>query len=341
MAITAFPMNASGGSPVYSSQQFRDGVAALLNPGASGLQAQAGVRPGSGLAVSVSGSTVTITPGVAVVQGGSSTAQGPYMLIVDANVTKTLTAADGTNPRVDLVYARIRDTDADGSGARDGDVLLLTGAAAASPAAPTPTDASWTPLATITVPKSGGGSPVVSYASRAYTAAAGGLTVGSVAPPDPYVGQLWDSGGGTQRWDGTQWRYLSYAPVANLQADAPPFDTTATWVDFLPGSWAPLSVVVPPSGMVRVTMSADVQNTNTSTSTCHATWRASGALTVTASPSNSLSVAGTRLAASRSRLLTGATVGATLTITPQWNISSGGSGTAAIQGGTLEVQPVA
>ena len=342
MTITAFPLNASGGAPAYSSQQFRDALAVLLSPGASGLQVQPGVRPGPGLDVTVAGTTVTVSAGVAVIQGGSSTVQGPYMLVADAATTLTLTAADGTNPRVDLVYAQVRDTDADGSGARDGAILYLAGAPAASPVAPTPSGvASWVPLATISVPKSGGGSAVVSTASRPYTAAAGGLTVGAVAPPSPYTGQLWDSGDGTRRWDGTRWRYLTYEPVANTQQAAPPFDTTNAFTDFLAASWAPITVTVPPSGMVRVTISADIINTNTSTSTVHAAWRASGAVTIAAGPYNALSTWGSRVAGSRTRLIQGAAAGQALTITPQWMISSGNSSTATLQGGTLEVTPVA
>lgn len=342
MTVTAFPINAASGAPAYPSQLFRQALTALLNPGASGLQVQPGVRPGAGLDVTVSGTTITVTAGVAVVQGGSATTQGPYMAYSDATTTLTLTAADGTNPRVDLVYMRVRDTDADASGARDGTILYLAGTASASPVAPTPASTpSYTVLATISVPKSGGGSPAVSYAARPYTAAAGGLTIGSIAPPSPYVGQLWDSGDGTRHWDGTQWRYFTYATVANTQQAAPPFTTTGAFVDFLPASWAPITVTVPPSGMVRVTVSADILNTNTSTSTCHCTWRASGAITVAAGPYNSLSVAGVRQAGSRTRLIQGATVGGSLLITPQWNISSGSASTAQIQGGTLEVTPVA
>lgn len=341
MTITAFPINASSGAPAYSSQQLRQAQTALLSPGATGLQVQPGVRPGAGLDVTVSGTTITVTAGVVVVQGGSATTQGPYMLAADATTTLTLTAADGTNPRVDLIYARVRDTDADASGARDGSILYLAGTASASPVAPVPSSTpSYTVLATISVPKSGSGSPVVSYAARPYTAAAGGVTVGLISPPNPYVGQLWDSGDGTRRWNGTAWAYLLYAPVSNTQQAAPPFTTTGTFVDFLSASWAPITVTVPPSGNVRVTISADILNTNTTTSTCYCTWRASGALTVSAGPYNSLLVAGGRLAASRSRLLTGATAGGSLTITPQWEISSGNSSTAQIQGGTLEVVPV-
>ncbi|WP_333770951.1 hypothetical protein [Streptomyces sp. IBSBF 2435] len=340
MTITAFPINASAGSPAYSSQQFRESLAALLSPGAAGLQVQAGVRPGPGLGVSVSGTTVTVTPGVAVIQGGSSVAQGPYMLVADANVTATLAAADATNPRVDLVYARVRDTDADGSGARDGAVLVLTGVPAPSPVAPTPTDPSCVVLATVSVPKSGGGAAVVSTATRAYTAAAGGLTVGTVAPPNPYTGQLWDSGDGTRRWDGTRWRYLSYAPVTSAQAANPPWTTSGVFVDFLSASWAPVTVTVPPSGMVRVTIGADVMNVVSSTGLTQAAWRASGAATIAPGPSTSILVRGTRISAGRSYLITGATVGASLTITPQWYITSGGAGTVSITGGTLEVTPV-
>lgn len=341
MTITAFPINASSGAPAYSSQLFRQALTALLNPGNGYLAVQPGVRPGPGLSVTVSGTTITVNAGVGIVQGGSSTVQGPYMLYSDGTVTKTLTAADGTNPRVDMVYARIRDTDADASGFRDGDIIYLAGTAAASPVAPTPTDPSYIVLATISVPKSGGGSAAVSTSARAYTAAAGGVTVGSVAPPNPYTGQLWDSGDGTRRWNGTAWSYLVYEPASNAQAASPPFTTTAAYVDFLTASWAPLAVTVPPSGMVRVTIGADITNTNTSTATCHATWRASGATTLAAGPDHNLTVSGSRIAGSRSRLITGATPGATLTITPQWNISSGNSGTAAITGGTLEVAPVA
>lgn len=341
MTITAFPINAAAGSPAYSSQQHRQAMAALLSPGASGLRVQQGVRPGAGLDVTVAGTTITITAGVAVVQGGSSTSQGPYMLVTDASVTKTLTAADATYARVDLVYARVRDTDADASGARDGDIVYLAGTPGASPVAPVPAGASWVPLATISVPKSGGGNPVVSTSTRPYTAAAGGLTVGAVAPPAPYTGQLWDSGDGTRRWDGTRWRYLVYAPQVTTQSANPPFDTTGVYVDFLTASWAPITVTVPPSGMVRVTVSADIQNINTATSTCYAAWRASGAATISASSSNYILVSGTRIAASRAYLIQGATVGAALTITPQWRFSSGTSATAMLLGGMLEVTPVA
>ncbi|MET8404523.1 hypothetical protein [Streptomyces sp900116325] len=344
MTITAFPINASAGSPSYASQSFRQALTALLSPGSGGLQVQSGVRPGGGLAVSVAGSTITITAGAGVVQGGSSAVQGPYLFYNDASVTRTLTAANATNPRVDLVYARIRDTDADASGARDGDVLYLAGTAAASPVAPTPADPSYIVLATISVPKSGSGSPSVSTATRAYTAAAGGVTVGSVAPAAPYTGQLWDAGDGLRRWTGTEWRYLKYDPQVSKQLLNPgSFPVTATFTDFLASQWPPLTFTVPPSGMAWISIGGAVHNQITTTSTIWVVWRASGGYTAAASAENGVAAAGGRTYATRRVLVSGMTPGASVTLTPQWYVSSVGTvGTQTFTtSGQMSVEPVA
>lgn len=344
MTITAFPINASSGAPAYSSQQFRQALAALLSPGSSGLSPQQGVRPGPGLDVTLSGTTITITAGVAVVRGGSSTIQGPYLVHSDGSVTRTLTAANATNPRIDLVYARIRDTDADASGARDGDILYLAGTAAASPTAPTPTDASYTILATISVPKSGGGTPAVSYATRAYTAAAGGVTIGSVSPPSPYLGQLWDSGDGLRRWDSTQWRYLKLDPQLSTQVSAPTsYGTTGSWVDFTSAQWPTLTFTVPPSGKAWVGVSSAVGNVVSTTATAWVSWRASGGYTFAASEANGVSSYGGRCYATRRTLLTGLTAGASVVITPQWQVSSAGTPGSVTRttDGQLTIEPVA
>ncbi|TXS35711.1 hypothetical protein [Streptomyces sp. OR43] len=344
MTITAFPINASGGSPSYASQSFRQALAALLSPGSGGLQVQAGVRPGGGLTVSVAGSTITITAGAAVVQGGSSTTQGPYLFYSDASVTRTLTAANATNPRVDVVYARIRDTDSDASGARDGDVLYLAGTPAASPATPTPTDPSYIVLATINVPKSGAGSAAVSTATRAYTAAAGGVTVGSVAPGAPYTGQLWDSGDGLRRWTGTEWRYLKYDPAVSRQLLAPTsYPATATFTDFSAAQWPPLTFTVPPSGSAWISIGGAIQNQVTTTATVWVVWRASGGYTQAAVAANAIASAGGRIYATRRVLVTGLTPGVTVTLTPQWYVSSVGTvgGQTFTTDGQLSVEPVA
>ncbi|MEU0675485.1 hypothetical protein ABZ330_21840 [Streptomyces sp. NPDC006172] len=216
MGSHALGINASGGAPAYNAQQFRQSVSALTTPGASGLQAIPGARPGTGLAVSVAGSTITVTPGSAVVQGASSTVQGPYLAALDANWTQALTAADGTNPRIDLVYLRVRDTDADGSGQRDCIPVYVAGTPAASPTAPTiPAGTTGIVLATISVPKSGAGSPTVSTAARQITVASGGILPTPTAPANPYVGQYWDDGTQLRRWNGTVWE--TYGPVPQWQ----------------------------------------------------------------------------------------------------------------------------
>lgn len=342
MTITAFPINAASGAPAYSSQQFRQALAALLNPGGSGLSVQAGVRPGPGLDVTLAGSTITITGGAAVVQGGSSTVQGAYLVSSDASVTRTLTAANATNPRVDLVYARIRDTDADASGARDGDIIYLAGTPSASPAAPTPAEPSWTVLATIDVPKVGSGSPAVSYSSRAYTAAAGAVTYGLTPPPTPYIGQLWDLNG-LRRWDGSTWNYLRLDPLVSDQIAQPTFGTTGAWVPFTSAQWNPMTFQVPASGRAWISIGAALQNINTTTSTGWVGWAASGGYTEAPSEANGLSTYGARTYATRRVLRIGMTPGASVTLTPQWQVSSAGAPTSVtrIDHGQLGVEPVA
>lgn len=220
MGSHALGINQSGGSPAYTAQQFRESMTGLMLPGSGGLQVVAGVRPGSGLTVSVASGTVTVTPGSAIVQGASSTVQGAYLAVVDANFTATLTAADGTNPRVDLVYLRVRDTDADGSGQRDCSPVYLAGTPAASPTAPTiPAGTTGIILATISVPKSGAGSPTVSTASRQTTVAAGGILPAATAPSAPYTGQYWDDGTQLRRWNGSSWD--TYGPMPTWQPWTP------------------------------------------------------------------------------------------------------------------------
>jgi hypothetical protein len=77
---------------------------------------------------------------------------------------------------IDLVYLRVWDTDVDASGLRKAEAVYLAGTAAASPVAPTPAGTViYIPLATISVPASGGGSPSVSTAVRPVTVAPGGI----------------------------------------------------------------------------------------------------------------------------------------------------------------------
>jgi hypothetical protein len=94
---------------------------------------------------------------------------------------------------------------------------------------------------------------------------------------------------------------------------------------------------------VKVTVGAAVANTNSATSTAWATWRASGATTYAASEKNSVTTIGGRTYASRVVVLSGMTPGNSLTITPQWNVSSAGTpgSITRISDGQLIVEPIA
>ncbi|MFE1321586.1 hypothetical protein [Kitasatospora phosalacinea] len=209
MAGYALPI---GGSLTFTARQDRQARAALLQPGASGLQVAPGVRPGPGLDVSVAGSTITVTAGTAVVQSAASATAGAYWAWLDASTTLTLTAADGSNPRSDLVYLRVRDTDEDGSGSRDCAPIYLAGTPAASPSTPTiPVGTSGVILGVISVPKSGSGSPTVSTTTRQLAVAAGGIlptsSTAALAAAGSYVGQARYNvvRGMPEYWSGSAW----------------------------------------------------------------------------------------------------------------------------------------
>jgi hypothetical protein len=294
--------------------------------------------------------TVIVSGGYCFIDQHDTGGVGTYVCFNDADVTLPIAPAGGAGQyRKDTVVASVYDAEYAGS-ASEWRLEVIQGPYAASAGATV--RGTLPPNAQILADISLGPSQTSVAAGnisdiRQYSVAAGGVVpVGSSnAPNRLHPGQvlyLTDTdvlevgqSAGTKR----QIReYLR--PSSSLQAANPPFNVLATYVDFTSSAWAPITVTVPPSGMVRVTVSANAENTNTATSTCHVTWRASGATTVTASAFNSLTAAGGRIAASRTRLITGMTPGGALTITPQWNISSGSSSTATISGGTLEVTPI-
>lgn len=127
------------------------------------------------------------------------------------------------------------------------------------------------------------------------------------------------------------------------------FNTTLTWIDFTSAQWPPLTFVVPPSGQVYVTIGANVQsNPNSATSTIWASWRGtgggitSGTASSTTDPRGVSARGGTRCYASKRRLVTGLTPGATVTLTPIWFLSStSGDSNTRIGEGSLIVEPIA
>jgi len=139
------------------------------------LGARSGVRPGT------STSTVTATatawscgPFAGVIDAEAAAEAGPYEFAFDATATGTITAADGTNPRTDIIYVQVSDP-SEGDGSTVPSVVrgYLAGTAAATPVAPAAPARSFV-VAQINVPKAGGGNPTVTWVAP-YAVAAGGV----------------------------------------------------------------------------------------------------------------------------------------------------------------------
>jgi hypothetical protein len=204
----------------YSGLVIRRQDAMMVQADGTAGGAVGGIRPGDiGLAVSLAGSTITVTAGVAALYKAGF---GVYRVSNPSSWTGTLTAANATNPRIDLVYVRVWDNAEDSSGLVKADVVYLAGTAAPAPVAPAPGALEiYIPLATINVPASGGGSPSVSSTVRAITVAPGGISP-SGSQAGTYAGQYRD-GGTLQRYNGTVWEdrlYLASGGQVNIGGSA-------------------------------------------------------------------------------------------------------------------------
>lgn len=176
-----------------TAQAERQGSAALYGGGVGRpLGGRSGFRADTPSNVLTATSTTwTLVPCSAMIDPGATTHQGMYGWATDANISGTVTAADATYGRKDIVYIQLNDSSAgDASGATSAPVLYLAGTPSASPVAPTLPARSFL-VGTITVPVSGGGSPSVVVNPARFVAAGGVLPVSSAAerPSTPYVGQ--------------------------------------------------------------------------------------------------------------------------------------------------------
>jgi hypothetical protein len=196
-----------------SAQRFRQAHAALYG-GGSGRRL--GVRSGfrvdtPSTILTATSTTWTLTPCAAEIDPGASTHQGGYGWSSDANETGSVTAADATYARKDIVYIQINDSSAgDGSGALTAPVLYLAGTPASTPVAPTLPARSFL-VGTISVPNAGGGSPTVILNPARFAAAGGILPISSSTERDaltPYDGMpivRTDYDGALEVYDGAEW----------------------------------------------------------------------------------------------------------------------------------------
>lgn len=177
MAYTVFAADAVSGAPEYAGQDIRQALGVALGGATSTrpLGARSGVRPGTPTnTVTATSTTWTCKPVAGVIDKHPDAATGPYLWASDANVTGSVTAADASNPRKDIVYVQVSDPSTSDGSTTPGIVIAYTaGTPAASPSAPTTPSRAFV-LAEINVPASGGGSPSVTWVAP-YAVAAGGV----------------------------------------------------------------------------------------------------------------------------------------------------------------------
>jgi hypothetical protein len=251
-------------SGVQASTQ-RYALQAEIEP-SSAIVVRAGVFP-SGTAnadlVKVTALQAKVTPFQAFVSGAVSGQPG-YRVTSDEDALVTFAPGSGTNPRVDLVVARVRDDTYDGSGLQAGSVEVVQGTPAPSPVAPAVPGAA-IPLWQVTVPGSATAAVGIDFAlnrsdRRVVTASSGGvISVADQAErdgiPNPHQGmRVWRA---DRSWhevhDGTVWRVMGVVKVpttAALTAVTSPIDgqvavafstndllmydaTTSQWVSFV------------------------------------------------------------------------------------------------------------
>ncbi|MGZ4587270.1 MAG: hypothetical protein ACXVX9_05665 [Mycobacteriaceae bacterium] len=190
MPITLWPANAVSGAPSYSGRMLRQALGVLLGGATSSrpLGGRSGVRPGTSGLGSATSTVWTVNPHAGALDLESSTAAGPYLYSVDdTSNTGTVTAADATNPRVDLVYVTLNDpAEGDGSSAPGAVFGYVAGTPADSPTTPA-TPARSMALFTISVPKSGTGSPTTTDVAPFTSAAGAAEPVRSQAERDALV----------------------------------------------------------------------------------------------------------------------------------------------------------
>lgn len=208
--------NAVGGVPAYSGRALRqlNGVNLAGATAARPLGARSGVRPGTSTAtVTATSTTWSCGPFAGDADVMVAAESGAYPFSFDAPTSGTMTAADGSNPRVDIVYVKVTDPE-NGSTVPKAERLYLAGAAAATPAAPAAPAGGFT-IANINVPKAGGGAPTVSWVAPYAVAAGGILPIDTLAnlnllagAPGQHATVYADptpANNGDYAWNGTAW----------------------------------------------------------------------------------------------------------------------------------------
>lgn len=201
----------------YAASDERLLSSGLWMPGASTapFSARAGRRVnGTGLSVSVGGAPEawTVTPGWGVIYDAAYAAQGPFNFEIPAAKTANMPARPATGlSRIDLIVARIYDTDIGVGAVKEVKIELVPGDAA-SPATAPAIPALSLVLATLSVPAAG--AITVTQSTQRTVAAGGILPVATTAErdalPNPWRGLVVDNAqtGRIEHFNGTAWKQL-------------------------------------------------------------------------------------------------------------------------------------
>src|SRR5262245_16109456 len=114
MTAVAWPINATAGAPSYRARQYPNTAAAMKMWGGVLLGVRQGIRPMGGTAANagtLSGSTITVNLHAGEVSPTWATVTGTYDVALTVIETFSLTPADATNPRKDIVIGRVYDND--------------------------------------------------------------------------------------------------------------------------------------------------------------------------------------------------------------------------------------
>lgn len=303
-------------------------------------------------AASTPNMTVIVSAGFGWLDNHDVGGYGAYCVVNDSDKTLSIAPAGGPGQyRRDAIVASVYDAETAGS-VSEWRLEVIQGAYASSAGGVTTPTLPPTSMAIGYITISPGQTAITNsqiFDGRNFSVAAGGIlpVQSNIALPRMHPGQVIYLTDTDQfrvgRLDGSYRQIREGVSAAQTtQSAAPPLDQSGVYVDFLPASWPPITVTVPTSGQVKISIGGEVHNGASGSSTASLGWRASGASSVTASVYNSvITTGGVKVAATRVRMLDSMTPGAALTITPQWRISSGSPSTSAFSGGVLTVEPIA
>ncbi|MGQ5576079.1 hypothetical protein [Streptomyces sp. ECR3.8] len=294
--------------------------------------------------------TVIVSAGFCYVDQHDTGGSGTYVCVNDADVTLAVGPAGGAGQfRKDAVVASVYDAEYTGTeSVWRLEVIQGTYAASAGAAVRPALPPNAQLLAELAI---GPNQTSVSTANitdyRQFAVAAGGITPvsSSGAPTRPAVGQvqyLYDTDVfevGTSSGAKRRVREV-LRPVVTDQISEPAYTNTNINY-FTEAQWPSITVTVPPSGMIAVTIGGQVSNQSSATATAWLLWRATGGYSETGSSKNGLSAQGSRIIASRRVVRSGLTPGATVKFEAGWNVGATSGPNVFVRDGQLVVEPIA